>query len=77
MSWYACKPTEHTWEPIQDWFGRYECATCEVIAYRAAVITNVQQMHPGAIIPYSCIRKDCDGPTTEKNKACPACKGSS
>jgi hypothetical protein len=76
---------EHTWEPLQGWYGRYKCSGCQIIGYKQIVtvdsfdeLDRVLKTGPrhstkkvGQIVPYVCHHRTVkkDSATQCKNPA--------
>ena len=78
MAWAPCK-TNHVWEPIPKWQGRYKCAVCFTLGYHKLVIasdanfpTGLHGKHERQILPYLCPK--CHGPTTKRDNQCLVCR---
>ena len=78
MAWIPCR-TNHDWQPINGWQGRYKCSDCFTLGYHKLVIaternfpTGLHGKHDRQILPYLCPK--CHGPTTKRDAQCLMCR---
>ena len=72
--WTPCV-TEHIWEQLSHYSGRYKCAKCYAVGYHKLVVAEALYPnglvgpHRYQIVPYLCYK--CHGPTTILNRSRP------